>query len=116
VLFVPVVPPQPPSPRTRELADLLTRAIEEYEKYHPGVSGQEVRAALQLAARSSRKAGPDPRMVGAATALAVLLSGFVVVALKGGDAGVGPVPIVAMALAVFAVVFTVALLIRHGRR
>ena len=29
---IPIVPPTPPSPRTRELAELLARVIEEYEK------------------------------------------------------------------------------------
>jgi hypothetical protein len=116
MLYVPVVPPQPPSPRTRELADLLTHAIEEYEKYHPGVSGEEVRAALRLAAQASRKAGPDPRPIIVAAALAAILVGFLVVAVQAGGAEGGAVPYVGVSVAILAVLFMVALLIRHERR
>jgi hypothetical protein len=57
--YVPVVPPtstSPPSPRTRELAGLLSQVLDEYQKAHPATTKGEVRAALKLAQMS---AGPD---------------------------------------------------------
>jgi hypothetical protein len=117
VLFVPVIPHHaaPPSPRTRELADLLARAIEEYEKYHPNISGPEVRAALQLAAQSSRKAGPDPRLITVAATLGALLIGFVVMATRGGDLGGGATPVVAVVAVVLVIAFMALVLVRQER-
>lgn len=70
--YVPIVTPPvtqpPPSPRTRELAGLLTKVLEEYEKAHPAVTSAEVRAALRLAQMS---AGPDRSKVAAGVSLAV---------------------------------------------
>lgn len=44
---------QPPSPRTRELAGLLTKVVDEYTNAHPSTSKAEVRAALKLAQAST---------------------------------------------------------------
>jgi len=55
--YIPTVhhtPSMPPSPRTRELAGLLTKVLEEYKKSHPGTSDAEIRAAVRLAQLSSR--------------------------------------------------------------
>ena len=69
----PIVTPQPPSPRTRELADLLGRAIQEFEKHHPSTTGAEVRQALQIAARSSRSAGAQANTAVLLAVLGLLL-------------------------------------------
>ena len=116
MLFVPVVPPQPPSPRTRELADLLTRAIEEYEKYHPNVSGAEVRAALQMASMRSSK-GVPARLLAVTGALgAVLLGGVVAfLAANQGSMPEGGVPMVGVAIAVVGILFALAVLKSHRR-
>ena len=70
--YVPIVTPptgQPPaSPRTRELAGLLTKVLDEYTKAHPAVTPAEVRAALRLAQMS---AGPDRSKVAAGLSVAV---------------------------------------------
>lgn len=90
MFFVPMPPPTPVSPRTRELADLLGRVIEEYERHHPAVSGEEVRDAVRLAARSSRAGGPEvARLVIAALAgvlvlIAVITALAVLQRLRGG--------------------------------
>lgn len=117
VFFVPMVPhnASPPSPKTRELADLLTRTIQEYEKYHPNVSGAEVRTALQLAAQGSKRAVPDARLVMVAGTLAALLVGFLVVAMRGGDTAPGSPGMIAIAVAVFLIVGLVVLLVRNER-
>jgi len=80
--YVPIVPPttsQPPSPRTRELAGLLTKVLEEYKKAHPATTSGELKAAIRLAQLSSRSG------TSAAPAAAVSLGlGLLVVALAGG--------------------------------
>ncbi len=45
-MYVPiVVPDATPSRQTQELADLLGRVVQEYEKAHPTVTGPEVASA-----------------------------------------------------------------------
>jgi len=115
VLYVPVIPPQPPSPRTRELADLLTRAIDEYRKYHPNVSTAEVRAALRMA--SMRSSGTIPARVWALTGVSVALVLGVVVAFLVAGAGGMPgnaVPVVAVSVVVFGLVVVLTLLKSRG--
>jgi hypothetical protein len=52
--YVPVVtPPTPPSPRTRELAGLLSQVLEEYTKAHPATTRAEIRAAVRMAQMST---------------------------------------------------------------
>jgi len=117
MLYVPFVPPAatPPSPRTRELADLLGRVIEEYEKHHPAVTGPEVRAAVRMAAeRSSRSSFPQLR-VAVGVAAAVLAAGlFALLAANEGRMPQTAVPVLAIVLALFAVLVVVAMAKRGG--
>jgi len=79
--YVPIVPPsttQPPSPRTRELAGLLSKVLEEYTKAHPSTTKAEVRAAIRMAQMS---AGPANAKV--ALALTLFL-GFLALGLFFG--------------------------------
>lgn len=79
--YVPIViqtPTPPPSPRTRELAGLLTKVLEEYKKAHPTTTNNEVKAAIRLAQLSSRSGNP------AAPAAAALVLGLLMAALAGG--------------------------------
>lgn len=113
MFFVPVVPPQPPSPRTRELADLLGRVIEEYEKHHPAVTGSEVRAAVEMATRSSKVAGSPAAAALVAGLVALLLAGgFVFMAVNGGEFPAQDIPIAA-AVAVVAVILGVVVLLKR---
>lgn len=69
--YVPIVTPtpsQPPSPRTRELAGLLSKVLEEYTKAHPAATKAEIRAAIRLAQMS---AGPDNTKVAVGLSLAL---------------------------------------------
>jgi len=104
----------PPSPRTRELADLLGKVVEEYEKYHPAITGREVRSALRLAERSSHAAAAGGRtmaLVGGALG-AVVAGTFIWVANRGGSwEGGAPVALVAAIIAVLAV----GLIVRRAR-
>ena len=54
-IVMPPTTPQPPSPRTRELAEILAKVLEEYQKAHPSVTGAELRAAIRLAQSSTGK-------------------------------------------------------------
>lgn len=104
MFYVPIVPTTstPPSPRTRELADLLSRVIREYESHHPSVTGAEVRSAIRLAAQSSSKGTQ------AASAKVALLLGlslfvaagvaFLIQARGRGLEGAGDVPLIAAVL------------------
>jgi len=111
VIYVPVVvPPQPPSPRTRELAELLGRVIEEYEKHHPAVTGSEVRGALQMAAQSSKAASPAAALA-VGLGLALLLGGLVAFFSMGSMSGAA-IPWSGVVLA-FASVLAVAFLLKR---
>jgi hypothetical protein len=84
-----VTPDQQVSPQTRELADLLGRVVQEYEKAHPTVTGTEVSQALRLARRASTKAaGGEAMAIKMAVALGLVflggLAAFFFVA-RGGD-------------------------------
>lgn len=77
--YVPIVTSTyvpPPSPRTRELAGLLSKVLEEYTKAHPATSKTEIRAAIRMAQMSS---GPDRTKVAAVVSL--LVGGWVAFAL-----------------------------------
>ena len=117
MLYVPVIPPHatPPSPRTRELSDLLGRVIEEYEKHHPAVTGSEVREAVRLAAmRSSRTGSGSVRILAGVSAAAAVAGIFAFVAANHGQVPGNGVPTVAVALALLAVLFVVVVVKRSG--
>ncbi len=92
MLYVPIIVPTstPPSPRSRELADLLARVIHEYETHHPSVTGAEVRDAVRLAAQSSSKgsaaAGP---VLALAMGLVLFMVAGVFFFLRASDGGGG---------------------------
>lgn len=116
VFFVPVIPHEhPPSLRTRELADLLGRVIQEYEQHHPAVTGSEVRAAARLAVqRSSRKGGLYQRLAAVGAGLAALLGAFTWVAVNRGSPGGDATPVAAIAVAVLAIAILAVVLRKMG--
>ncbi len=74
MIYVPIVVPTqvpPPSPRTRELAGLLDKVLEEYTKAHPATTRAEIRAAIRMAQMS---AGPDRTKVAVGVSLALGVS------------------------------------------
>lgn len=116
MIFVPVIPPhhEPPAPRTRELAGLLGRVIEEFEKQHPSVTGSEVRAALDLAARNSGTAMSENAKaiaVIAAIVLAFVAAGLGL-SLSGGGGTPESIPIAALAVGLFLLIVVVVLVKR----
>jgi hypothetical protein len=113
--YVPIVTPPastPPSPRTRELADLLAKVLEEYTKAHPATTRAEIRAAVSLAAR---RAGPGGSKPAAALGLSLGLgiAAFVlglVFLERGGGVEIGPVlPMIVLALIIFLALTLIAI-------
>lgn len=115
MIYVPIVPtvvapPQPPSPRTRELAGLLGKVLEEYKKAHPSTTQTEIRAAIRLAATSAAPGG----RAAVALALTAVIGGVVAMMVLGiflsqggggGDSGsMSQYPVVAITVAVLGVV------------
>ena len=81
MVYIPTAPNTsvPPSPRTREMANLLTRVLEEYRKSHPATTDAEIRAAVrlaQLASRSGNQAVPAILAVSVGLLVAGVLAGF----------------------------------------
>ena len=115
--YVPIVvaAPQPPSPRTRELADQLSRVISDFEQSHPTVSRAEVRHATQLALRASRR-GSD---VAPGTALAVVSIVLIMVGLgvvltqRGGGLAMAQSPLMGLAVVVALIGF-VSMVVRRN--
>ena len=112
MIFVPVVPPQPPSPRVRELAGLLGKVIEEYEKHHPAVTGTEIRQALEVASQSSSKAAPAAAVILGALAALLGAGVFAAVAMGGGKLDMANVPVVGAVVVALGIVM-VAVLMRR---
>lgn len=88
MMYVPIVPhtPMPPlSPRTRELAGILSKVLDEYMKAHPKATKAEIKAAIRMANQS---VGPGGNALGLALSvglgvlMAVLGLGFFV--FQGG--------------------------------
>jgi hypothetical protein len=110
--FVPVSAPPtyPPSPRTRELAGLLSKVLEEYTKAHPSVTKAEIRAAIRMAQMS---AGPDrTRVVAILTitlglGVAGLFAGLLFQGAPGGESG-DPFPMIIAAVIAFLGIVIVA--------
>ena len=114
---VPHSPSSPPSPRTRELAALLTKVLEEYKNSHPATTDAEVRAAVrlaQLASRSGNQTAPLALSLGLGVLGAGLLAGVLFFRSAGGfELGSwGPIAIVV----VLALLGFLALLIKAGSR
>ena len=117
--YVPIVVPTQaePSRQTRELADLLGRVVQEYEKAHPTVTGPEVSEALQLAKRASTKAGGDQAsiMVALAGGLALMVGlGVFFFVQQGSDFSLRPYTTI-IAVAGLGVVFGFVALLKRNR-
>lgn len=109
--YVPIVTPTnapPLSPRTRELAGLITKVMDEYTKAHPATTKAEIRAAVRMAQAS---AGGGPSNVAALLSLslglgvAALTFGLFFFRSAGGGGADGPeigpvLPMIIMALIV----------------
>ncbi len=92
--YVPVVPQvqvPPPSPRTRELNDLLSKVVDEYTKAHPATTKAEIRAASRLA-QVSGGGNSSAAMLSLGLGLGVA---FLVLGLfyfkSAGDIAIGPI-------------------------
>lgn len=107
--YVPVPPtvtPQPSSPRTRELASLLTKVVDEYRGAHPSVSGKEIREALRMT-QVTAGGSKAPVAVAVSLALGLLVMGLtlgLVFLGRGGGIELGDgtsMPMIVLAITVF---------------
>ena len=113
--YVPIVTPptSPPplSPRTRELSNLLTKVLDEYQKAHPKTTSTEMRQALRIAASA---AGSDRTVV--ATSIALVLGlllaagglfAFLFMGSSGEQSFREAVPMIAIGIMVFMIMLIV---------
>jgi len=111
--YIPTVhhtPSMPPSPRTRELAGLLTKVLEEYKKSHPGTSDAEIRAAVrlaQLSSRSGNQALPAILSVSVGLLAAGVAAGLVFFRAGGGGEMEPTLAMVVFAVTVFLAIIMV---------
>jgi hypothetical protein len=76
MIFVPFVPPPPPSPRAQELGRRLRETVDEFKRDNPGLKGAEIRQAMHLGMQGQTEAGTRVA-VGLALGLGLLvLFGF----------------------------------------
>lgn len=104
VPMVPHSPSPPPSPRTRELAGLLTKVLEEYKKSHPATSDAEIRAAVrlaQLSTRSGNQAQTAILSLGVGLLAAGVAAGIVFFRAGGGGDMEPAFPMIIAAVAIF---------------
>lgn len=113
VLFVPVVvPPQVPSRQARELSELLSRAISEYEHTHGSLTPGDIQQALDLAGQRNAGSLAGRRMVAVALGLVLALGvGVMAFAESSGTdfAAVLPWLEVGVVVALLVVVFAIVL-------
>ena len=118
MVFIPPAssPTVPPSHRTREMANLLTRVLEEYRKSHPATTDAEIRAAVrlaQLASRSGNQAVPAILAVSIGLLVAGVLAGFLFFRSAGGvEIGTGS-PMIIMGVVFVLLVFLMAIKLRN---
>lgn len=103
-IVIPPTTPQPPSPRTRELAEILAKVLEEYQKAHPAVTGAEMREAIQIA-KSATEGNKKPVAVilslGIGLVLMVTVLGLVFLRSGGGIELGSSMPMVILGIMVF---------------
>ena len=115
--YVPIiVPPTPPSPRTRELAGEITRTIVDFEQLHPSVTRAEVQQATRLAMQATGGQGHELAAVSGVLGLlaAAGLGAYVYSSGAGGrwPAG-GDIPYSLIAVATGLVVVAIAFAFRR---
>jgi hypothetical protein len=119
MVFIPPAssPTVPPSPRTREMANLLTRVLEEYRKSHPSTTDTEIRAAVRLARLASRSGNPAvPGILAVSVGLLVagVLAGLFVFlrSAEGVEIGAGS-PMIIMGVVFVLLVFLMAVKVKN---
>jgi hypothetical protein len=85
MIFVPVVPPTPPSPRTEELGRTLAMVVEDFVARNPQTTRTEVLRALRMAeSLTGRGRGGPERAVVAVLVGLLMLGGFAFLYLRSG--------------------------------
>jgi hypothetical protein len=94
--YVPIIVPTnapPPSPRTRELANLLGQVLDEYTKANPATTSAEIRAAYRMARAASGKGSANVAAgVSVALGLGVAMLTLGLFFFRGaGEIEIGPI-------------------------
>lgn len=104
--YVPIIVPTnapPPSPRTRELANLLGQVLDEYTKANPTTTSAEIRDAYRMARAAQGKSKNNVAVgVSLGIGLTVAMLGLGLVFFRSaGEIEIGPLlPMIIMALIV----------------
>lgn len=96
MVFVPVVPNQPPSLETQEIAREIEDVIVRYQDKHPRTTQADIQQALHLAlsrARGGSRAAPA--VIAVAVGVAVMIAGLTLFVSQAGEGG--DVPWIAIA-------------------
>jgi hypothetical protein len=109
VLYVPIVPPTPPSHQARELAEQIEKVISDYETTHPSVSARDIRSALMLAQRKSGGIGAARGLILGLTVAAGIFGAALAISSNGGlhTSGAMPAGWIVALVAVVAIVVAV---------
>lgn len=118
-IVIPPTMPQPPSPRTRELAEILGQVLDEYQKAHPSVTGAEMREAIQIA-KSATGGNKSPVALILSLGIALVLMATVlglVFLRSGGDIELGSsMPMVVLGIIVFVFIGVVGVVVKASSR
>lgn len=102
------------SPRARDLARTLEKAVEDYRAHNPQLSDPEIRQALMLMSRRRSPVG-SALLTGLVAAGLVVLGVVVFMVMQDGDAGGDVVQWVAMVAGVLAAVLGIGVAVsRRG--
>lgn len=91
MVFVPYVPPQPPSPRAQELGQRVQLTIAEFRQKYPDLSDEEIHQALASAVSSSESGtSRPPAALGAIAAAIAVVAGLGVYLFASGGQSARP--------------------------
>jgi len=82
MIFVPFVPPQPPSPRAQELGRRLRETVGDFNRDNPGLKGAEIRQAMHIAMQGTAEAGTRVAVALAIGLALLVLLGFLIMGHK----------------------------------
>jgi hypothetical protein len=114
MVYVPTPVHREESPRVRELSQRLAEVIMEYQRQYP-MSGDEIRAALRLAATPSTGVAPQRVAAVVAALVAALLGAGLMFARAGGPESRFPVVLPMVILGGVVAALGIMLAVRRSR-
>ena len=111
-IVIPPVTDPPPSPRSRELAELLNKVVAEYSSAHPAVTRSEIQQAIrmtQMATRGGNRSAVALRMGVVSLLVGVLVLGLVLARDGGGLGTEGAMPMAVLAIIILVLMILLVL-------